>query len=187
MARYDLVVFTEALGVSIPFAHPAVIRWAEIPKAMPKHAPMAPTEFILLIEEEEEADNKDNKDNPEGIRMYLSGIPLLTMDSLIFRDALDISELRLSGIAVVGTSLNHKDKNGNEMQRAAPSSGFTTEGDWARPLFRMWKGAMPEKKAYSYLFPTLTVNGKWIFRNLGRRGRCKRRCLESHRNSDPRN
>ena len=59
----------------------------------------------------------------------------------------------------MGTSLSHKDKNGDEMRRDAPSSGFATEGDWVRPLFRMWMGAKPDEKAYSYLFAH--INSEW--------------------------
>ena len=60
MARYDLEVFAEALGISMPVTHPSVTKCTKLSKAKPKHAPMAPTEFVILIEKE-----ASNQDNPE--------------------------------------------------------------------------------------------------------------------------
>ena len=148
MARYAIVVFTEAMGVSIPVNHPAVVKSTKIPKAKPKHAPVVPTDLVLLIEKE-----ATNPNNPEGLREYLSGIFLLIMASLRFCDTRDISELKIEECAVVGTSINHKDNNGEQMQWATPCAGIHSNGAWARPLFRMWNGTKSKKRVYSPLFP----------------------------------
>ena len=64
MARYSLVVFTEALGVDMPPKRPEVTQWAKLRKPPTRHAPPASWEFIPKLEIE-----AVNNTNPEGRRV----------------------------------------------------------------------------------------------------------------------
>ena len=159
MGRYALVVFCEALGISMPLEHPAVIKGAKVPKPSAKHAPPLAVEFLVELETQ-----AIKRENPEGLRIYCSLFLLMTLASLRFADTADVSALWLTDTAVCGVSLNHKDKMGRENSWATPSSGFHSGGGWTRPLMRLWEKLKPRKGKYTWLFPHVTPNWEVDFK-----------------------
>ena len=154
MARYSLVVFSEALGLNLPVNHPAVISSAKCPRGIAKCAPCLPTELVFRLEKE-----ACNREQPEGLRLYCSLLFLLTTASLRFADTAGVSEMFLTDTAVCGHSINAKDRNGAAMRWATVRAGINSNGAWVRPLFRLWDRLKPANGKVSWLFPY--VNSEW--------------------------
>ena len=162
MGKYCLMVFSEALDVLIPPTHPAVIKAAKIRKAAPQQAPAAPLGFIFRIGKEARI-----RENPEGLRIYCSLTFILAMASLRFADTSEVARLFVSESAVIGVSIDPKDKDGSEMTCETPANGINSEGAWVRPLIRLWGAIEPRAGKYTFLFPN--VDSEWKF-NPRKRG-----------------
>ena len=156
LAKYCLMAFGEAMGISFPVDHPAVRAAARVERTrVAKTAQAVPLDFIRRLEV-----LACNSTAAEGLQLCASIFCLMVFASLRFSDLRDVSELWTTDTAICGRSLNHKDKTGSESHWATPKSGFHSNGAWTRPLLRVWEKVKPKKKGnHAALFPHITQ--KW--------------------------
>ena len=107
--------------------------------------------------------------NPWGMRYYASMFILTTMAPLRFCDTRDAYHLRLSESAICGASIDHKSKNADPMQRAAPAAGFSTDL-WLAPITNLWKKIKPNEGCTTSLSPRVDPQWGLVSRRVATNG-----------------
>ena len=139
LAKYCLMAFGEAMGISFPVDHPAVRSAARVDSLrVAKTAQAVPLNFIERLEALASSDN-----TKPGLQLAASILCLMIFASLRFSDLRDVSDLWTSNSAICGRSLNHKDKGGAIMCWAAPKEGLKSKGKWCLPALSFWNTVNP--------------------------------------------
>ena len=164
--RYSLKVYAEALGLVLPIWHPGILAVVKKPRKSALHqAPPVPVEFIFALER-----IADAHEYPWGMRYYASMFVLMTMTSLRFCDTRDVVKVWVTETAICGVSVDHKTKNAEPTQWAAPKSGLVTDSLWLAPIARLWKKISPADGHAVNMSPR--ADGEWnlVTRKVGTHG-----------------
>ena len=176
--RYSIKVFAEALGIDIPIEHPSAedtTRAKQTKKT--RRAPPILSKFLQQIETIAADENVT-----AGKRLFCSLICLQVFASLRYVDTTQVSGLWLSNAALVGTSIDTKDRDGGIMTWATPLSG-TLGVKWSTPLMEYWKVTQPAREdVFVPLFPSLLKIGRSKLKELVQPGQYKRHYLDWRRN-----
>ena len=155
--RYSLKVYGEALGVSFPTSHPAVLQAVTpITKRKIKTAPTLCTELAIALER-----RAANKEVLASERLYCALFSLLTLTSLRFGDTQQTSYVSKTKTVLCGAGVNNKDRASAVMQWATPVSGLNGDPEWCKPILRHWEKIKPsENDGFRALFPHVGKDGR---------------------------
>ena len=151
MAKWALRVYDGSLNPPLPSGRPSVVSLttrgrSDVPKRA-KHAPMLELELLWGLER-----RAVDGERPHGVRFYASAYLLLVFASLGFPDAQAVFEIWRPSTAIRGRSIDRDLKFTPIITGETPSQGFTSDGEWADPLFTIWGNTLQRKEGAARYF-----------------------------------